>query len=42
MMSEQGRVLQLLLAGEFICQSRDEDAHRFLQSSENREQLEQH
>lgn len=42
MMTEQGRVLELLLSGEFVCQSKDEDAHRYLQASQNREVIEQH
>lgn len=37
MITEQGRVLERLLSGEFICQTRDEDAFRYLQSSANRE-----
>lgn len=37
MITEQGRVLELLLSGQFICQTLDEDAHRYLQSSANRE-----
>jgi hypothetical protein len=36
MITEQGRVLELLLQGDFICLTRDEDAFRFLQSSSNR------
>ena len=36
MITEQGRVLELLLAGHFICQVKDEDAYRYLTSSENR------
>lgn len=36
MITEHGRVLELLLSGEFICQTKDEDAFRFLQSSANR------
>lgn len=42
MITEQGRVLELLLAGEFICQTKDEDAYRYLTSSSNREVIEQH
>ena len=41
MITEQGRVLELLLSGKFICQTLDEDAHRYLQSSENRLLVEQ-
>lgn len=41
MISEQGRVLELLLSGEFICQTKDEDAFRYLQSSANRNEVEQ-
>ncbi|MBU2881259.1 hypothetical protein KO525_03085 [Psychrosphaera sp. B3R10] len=40
MITEQGRVLELLLSGEFICQTKDEDAFRFLQSSANRLSIE--
>lgn len=36
MITEQGRVLESLLRGEFICQTKDEDAFRYLQSSANR------
>lgn len=42
MITELGRVLELLLSGKFICQTVDEDAYRFLQSSDNRAQLESH
>lgn len=41
MKTEQGRVLELLLSGQFICATLDEDAHRYLQSSANRAELEQ-
>jgi hypothetical protein len=40
MISEQGRVLELLLSGEFVCQTKDEDAYRYLLSSANREEIE--
>lgn len=42
MMSEQGRILELLLSGKFICQITDEDAWRFLKTSGNSEQIEPH
>jgi len=42
MITEQGRVLELLLSGEFVCQTKDEDAFRYLQSSINRQEIEQH
>jgi len=41
MITELGRVLELLLSGQFVCQTRDEDAYRFLQSSVNRAEVEQ-
>ncbi len=41
MKTEQGRVLELLLSGKFICATLDEDAYRYLQSSSNREEVEQ-
>lgn len=41
MITEQGRVLELLLSGQFVCQTIDEDAHRYLQSSANRADIEQ-
>ena len=40
MITELGRVLELLLSGQFICQTKDEDAYRFLQSSANRAEVE--
>ncbi|MCV2884962.1 hypothetical protein OE749_09660 [Aestuariibacter sp. AA17] len=40
MMTEQGRVLELLLSGAFICQVSDEDAWRFIKTSGNSEKLE--
>jgi hypothetical protein len=42
MISEQGRVLELLLGGAFICQVSDEDAWRFLKTSANSEKIETH
>lgn len=42
MITEQGRVLELLLSGQFVCSTIDEDAYRYLQSSANREQIQQH
>lgn len=41
MITEQGRVLELLLSGQFVCPTIDEDAFRFLQSSSNRALIEQ-
>lgn len=41
MITEQGRVLELLLSGQFVCATTDEDAFRYLQSSANRELVEQ-
>ena len=41
MITEQGRVLELLLSGKFICQTLDEDAFRYLQSSANRLEIEE-
>jgi hypothetical protein len=40
MISEQGRILELLLSGVFICQVSDEDAWRFLKTSSNRDKIE--
>lgn len=40
MMNEQGRVLELLLSGAFICQVSDEDAWRFLKTSGNGDKIE--
>ncbi|MBU3022414.1 hypothetical protein [Aestuariibacter sp. A3R04] len=42
MMSEQGRILSMLLQGHFICQVSDEEAWRFLKSRDNAEKLEPH
>lgn len=39
MISEQGRVLELLLSGKFICQVSDEDAWRYLKTTANREAI---
>ena len=41
MITEQGRVLELLLSGQFVCATTDEDAFRYLQSSVNRELVDQ-
>lgn len=41
MKTEQGRVLELLLSGKFVCATLDEDAHRYLQASNNRVVIEQ-
>lgn len=40
MISEQGRILEMLLGGAFICQVSDEEAWRFLKSSGNAEKVE--
>jgi len=40
MISEQGRVLELLLSGVFICQTSDESAWRYLKTSANRDNIE--
>jgi hypothetical protein len=40
MISEQGRILEQLLSGAFICQVSDEDAWRFLKTTGNAEKLE--
>lgn len=40
MISEQGRILELLLSGIFICQVSDEDAWRFLKTSGNGDKIE--
>lgn len=42
MMSEQGRILEQLLTGKFICQITDEDAWRFLKTAGNKDKLEPH
>ena len=40
MITEQGRVLELLLSGAFICQVSDEDAWRYLKTSGNGDKIE--
>ncbi len=40
MITEQGRVLELLLSGAFICQITDEDAWRYLKSTQNSDKVE--
>lgn len=40
MISEQGRILELLLSGRFVCQVTDEDAWRYLKNEEKRERVE--
>ncbi|MCW8107799.1 hypothetical protein OPS25_04710 [Alteromonas ponticola] len=40
MITEQGRVLELLLSGSFICQITDEDAWRYLKSTPNSDKIE--
>lgn len=40
MMNEQGRILERLLSGDFICQISDEDAWRFLKTSGNADKIE--
>lgn len=42
MITEQGRILEALLSGAFICQISDEDAWRFLKTSGNAEKIETH
>jgi hypothetical protein len=42
MITEQGRILEALLSGTFICQISDEDAWRFLKISGNAEKIESH
>ena len=42
MMTEQGRVLSILLKGGFICQVTDEAAWRFLKSRDNAAKLTEH
>lgn len=41
MMTEQGRVLEQLLSGSFICQISDEDSWRYLKNSAQAERIEQ-
>ncbi|GAB2690813.1 hypothetical protein Q4574_20350 [Aliiglaciecola sp. 3_MG-2023] len=40
MISEQGRILESLLSGAFICQISDEDGWRFLKTSGNSDKIE--
>lgn len=40
MITEQGRILEQLLAGRFICQISDEDAWRFLKTTGNADKIE--
>jgi len=40
MISEQGRILESLLSGAFICQVSDEDAWRYLKTSGNSDKIE--
>lgn len=40
MITEQGRILELLLSGTFICQISDEEAWRFLKTSGNSDKVE--
>ena len=40
MITEQGRILELLLSGAFICQISDEDAWRFLKTTGNNDKIE--
>tara|TARA_R110002167_G_scaffold302662_1_gene506943 strand:- start:795 stop:1430 length:636 start_codon:yes stop_codon:yes gene_type:complete len=40
MITEQGRILQLLLSGAFICQISDEEAWRYLKTSGNSDKVE--
>lgn len=42
MISEQGRVLEQLLSGAFICQISDEDSWRYLKTSGNADKVETH
>lgn len=42
MISQLGIVVESLLSGQFICQTTNEDAYRFLKSTDNRQQVEQH
>lgn len=42
MMSEQGRVLEKLLAGEFICEVSDEEGWRYLKQAANAEAVNQY
>ncbi|MCW8091450.1 condensin complex protein MksE [Alteromonas sp. ASW11-130] len=40
MITEQGRILELLLSGAFICQVTDEEAWRYLKSAQNSDKME--
>lgn len=40
MITEQGRILELLLSGAFICQISDEDAWRYLKTAGNSDKIE--
>ena len=40
MITEHGRILELLLSGAFICQISDEDAWRFLKTTGNNDKIE--
>jgi hypothetical protein len=40
MITEQGRILELLLSGAFICQISDEDAWRYLKTGSNGDKIE--
>ena len=40
MITEQGRILELLLSGVFICQVSDEDAWRYLKTAGNSDKIE--
>ena len=42
MITEQGRILESLLSGQFICQISDEDGWRFLKSGGNSDKIETH
>ena len=42
MISLEGQVLERLLAGQFICETADEDSFRFLNVSANRDVIEHH
>ncbi|WP_026375823.1 condensin complex protein MksE [Aestuariibacter salexigens] len=42
MITEQGRVLEKLLSGQFICQISDEDAWRYIKNKANVDKLEPH
>ncbi|WP_340678135.1 hypothetical protein [Paraglaciecola sp.] len=40
MITEQGRILELLLSGAFVCQISDEEAWRYLKTSGNNDKIE--